>query len=226
MVASEPHKPQTRQRPSPEKPARAAAEGVRLSTLRDLRPAIQECRRCDLWRDATQGIPGEGPSSAHLMLVGEQPGDMEDLEGHPFVGPAGQLLNRALDAAGIPRTEAYVTNAVKHFKHEPRGKRRLHKTPDAGEVRACRWWLDQERELLKPKLIVALGGTAALAVFGKAMPIMKSRGRPISLPGGGRGLITVHPSYLLRIPDETAKADAWRGFVGDLRVARELLSEA
>jgi DNA polymerase len=226
MVASEPTRPQSRQRPSPEKTPQPAAEGVRLSALRDLRPAIQECRRCDLWRDATQGVPGEGPSSAHLMFVGEQPGDMEDLEGRPFVGPAGQLLSRALEAAGIPRTQAYVTNAVKHFKHEPRGKRRLHKTPDAGEVRACRWWLDQERALLKPKLIVALGGTAALAVFGKPMPIMKSRGRPLPLDAGGQGLITVHPSYLLRVPDEAAKAAAWRDFVSDLRVARELLTTA
>jgi DNA polymerase len=160
------------------------------------------------------------------MLVGEQPGDMEDIEGRPFVGPAGQLLSRALEAAGIPRAAAYVTNAVKHFKHEPRGKRRLHKTPDAGEVQACRWWLDQERALVRPRLVVALGGTAALAVFGKTMPIMKSRGRLLPLDGGGQAMITVHPSYLLRLPDEAAKASAWRDFVADLAMARDTLDAA
>lgn len=215
MVASEATRPRRQLPPPP--------DGARISNLAELKPAIEDCRRCGLWRDATQGVPGEGPASASLMLVGEQPGDMEDLEGRPFVGPAGQLLSRALEAAGIARDEAYVTNAVKHFKHEPRGKRRLHKTPDAGEVQACRWWLDQERQLLKPRLIVALGGTAALAVFGKTMPIMKSRGRPLPLAEGARGLITVHPSYLLRVPDEAAKAAAWRSFVEDLTVARELL---
>jgi uracil-DNA glycosylase len=222
MVASE---PTTRGR-RPPNPSEPASDGIRLSALADVGPAIQGCRRCDLWRRATQGVPGDGPASAPLMLVGEQPGDMEDVEGRPFVGPAGQLLSRALEAAGILRTDAYVTNAVKHFKHEPRGKRRLHKTPDAGEVQACRWWLDQERALLKPKLIVALGATAALAVFGKAMPIMKSRGRPLPLDGGARALITVHPSYLLRIPDEAAKGAAWRGFVADLALARKLVSAA
>jgi DNA polymerase len=226
MVASEPTTPQRRLPPRPAASREAPPDGAPISDLSELKPAIQGCRRCALWRDATQGVPGEGPATAPLMLVGEQPGDMEDLEGHPFVGPAGQLLSRALAAAGIARNEAYVTNAVKHFKHELRGKRRLHKTPDAGEVQACRWWLDQERELLKPRLIVALGGTAALAVFGKAMPIMKSRGRPLPLEGGGRGLITVHPSYLLRLPDEAAKAAAWRSFVEDLTTARELLSAA
>lgn len=226
MVASESTRPHRRLPPRAAAPLAPPPDGGRISNLAELRPAIQDCRRCSLWRDATQGVPGEGPASAPLMLVGEQPGDMEDLEGHPFVGPAGQLLSRAMEAAGIARNEAYVTNAVKHFKHEPRGKRRLHKTPDAGEVQACRWWLDQERDLLKPGLIVALGGTAALAVFGKAMPIMKSRGRPLPLEGGTRGLITVHPSYLLRIPDEAAKAAAWHDFVQDLTVARELLSTA
>lgn len=201
-----------------------AAESVRISTLSDVRPAIQACRRCDLWRDATQGVPGEGPDRAPLMLVGEQPGDLEDIDGRPFVGPAGQLLSRALAAAGIRRADAYVTNAVKHFKHEVRGKRRLHRTPDAGEVRACKWWLDQERAQVKPKLIVALGATAALAVFGKPMPIMKSRGRPLPLDDGCRALITVHPSYLLRVPDAAAKADVWRGFVEDLTRAHDLVS--
>jgi DNA polymerase len=197
---------------------------VVLDDIGALGPALQACRRCDLWRNATQGVPGEGPPSAPLMLVGEQPGDMEDLGGRPFVGPAGQLLARALAAAGIEREGAYVTNAVKHFKHEARGKRRLHKTPDAGEVRACRWWLDQERRLVRPRLIVALGATAAMAVFGKAMPVMKSRGRPLALDGGAQGLITVHPSFLLRVPDEAAKAREWAAFVGDLRLAHDLIA--
>ncbi|HEY2050524.1 MAG TPA: UdgX family uracil-DNA binding protein [Caulobacteraceae bacterium] len=226
MVAGEPTRPQRRISPRPAPSPQAPPEGVRISELAELRPTIQGCRRCGLWRDTTQGVAGEGPVTAPLMLVGEQPGDMEDLEGRPFVGPAGQLLSRALEAAGIVRRDAYVTNAVKHFKHELRGKRRLHKTPDAGEVQACRWWLEQERALVKPKLIVALGGTAALAVFGRAMPIMKSRGKPLALDDGGQGLITVHPSYLLRVPDEEAKATAWRGFVADLTVAHELISTA
>jgi DNA polymerase len=136
------------------------------------------------------------------------------------------LLGRALEAAGVARADAYVTNAVKHFKHEPRGRRRLHKTPDAGEVQACRWWLDQERARLRPRLTVALGGTAALAVFGKAMPIMTSRGRLLPLDGGGQGMITVHPSYLLRLPDEAARAAAWRAFVADLALARDALALA
>jgi DNA polymerase len=159
------------------------------------------------------------------MLVGEQPGDSEDLAGRPFVGPAGQLLDRALSDAGIERAKAYVTNAVKHFKHELRGKRRLHKNPDAGEISACRWWLDSERRLLRPRVIVALGGSAALGVFGRAMPVMKSRGRPMPLEDGATGLITVHPSYLLRVPDPAAKAAAYRDFVADLTQAAALLNK-
>jgi DNA polymerase len=226
MVASAPTEPRRRLPPSPVPAAPSLEDGVSLRTVAALGPALQACRRCELWRDATQGVSGEGPADAALMLVGEQPGDMEDIEGRPFVGPAGQLLGRALEAAGISRADTYVTNAVKHFKHEPRGKRRLHKTPDAGEVEACRWWLDQERALVRPGLVVALGGTAALAVFGKAMPIMKSRGRLLPLEGGGQGMITVHPSYLLRLPDEAAKASAWRAFVADLALARDALADA
>lgn len=190
-----------------------------LAALADL---VQGCRRCDLWRDATQGVAGEGPSRAALMLVGEQPGDQEDLAGKPFVGPAGQLLDRALDRAGVPRGELYVTNAVKHFKHEPRGKRRLHKTPDRGEVQACRWWLDNERGLVRPRVIVALGGTAAGAVFGKAMPILKSRGQAFQLDDQAQGVVTVHPSYLLRIPDKAAKDEGFANLVEDLRFAAKV----
>jgi DNA polymerase len=160
------------------------------------------------------------------MLVGEQPGDAEDLAGRPFVGPAGHLLDQALADAGIERSEAFVTNAVKHFKHEPRGKRRLHKTPNAGEIDACRWWLRQERALVRPRLIVALGATAARAVFGKPMPVMASRGRAFDMEDGARALITLHPSALLRMPDPRAKARAHADFVGDLREARRLAREA
>jgi uracil-DNA glycosylase len=187
-----------------------------LQAVADL---VQACRRCDLWRDATQGVAGEGPPQAAIMLVGEQPGDQEDLAGRPFVGPAGEVLNRALAEAGVPRDQLYVTNAVKHFKHEPRGKRRLHKTPDRGEVQACRWWLDNERRLVRPRVIVALGGTAAGAVFGRPMPILKSRGHTFQLEDQAQGVVTVHPSYLLRIPDRAAKEEGFRYFVEDLRLA-------
>jgi probable DNA metabolism protein len=200
----------------------AAYEGGGPGDLEELAAGVQMCRRCDLWRDATQGVPGEGPGRARLMLVGEQPGDQEDLAGRPFVGPAGQVLDRALAAAGAPRGEAYVTNAVKHFKHEPRGKRRLHKTPDSGEVTACRWWLDHERGLVRPRVIVALGSTAAQAVFGRPVPIGKSRGQALQLPDQAQGVVTYHPSYLLRLPDEDARAQAYELFVQDLKFAWSL----
>ena len=202
--------------------ARTGDEAVPAS-LRQVAEAIQGCRRCDLWRDATQGVAGEGPPEAPMMLVGEQPGDQEDLAGRPFVGPAGAVLDRALAEAGVDRTQAYVTNAVKHFKHEPRGKRRLHKTPDREEVAACRWWLDHERRLLRPRVIVAMGGTAVLSVFGKPMPIMKNRGQAFQLEDQAQGFVTVHPSFLLRIPDAAAKQAAYADFVADLRAAHALL---
>jgi DNA polymerase len=191
--------------------------------LEAIAAAVRACRRCDLWRDATQGVAGEGPATAAMMLVGEQPGDAEDLAGRPFVGPAGKVLDQALLAAGVPRSRTWVTNAVKHFKHEQRGKRRLHKTPDAGEIAVCRWWLESERRLVRPGVIVAMGGTAVLAVFGRTMPIMKSRGRAIELDGEARGVITVHPSYLLRLPDEPARRAAFTDFVADLRFATSLI---
>lgn len=184
---------------------------------------LQTCRRCDLWAHATRGVPGEGPAHAPMMLVGEQPGDQEDLQGRPFVGPAGQMLDRALKDAGVRRSEAYVTNAVKHFKNEPRGKRRLHKTPDRGEVVACRWWLEAERRLVRPRVIVAMGGTAVLSVFGKPLPIMKSRGQPIQLADQAQGFITIHPSFLLRMPEEADRQGAYEAFVGDLKSAHALL---
>ncbi|MDB5429536.1 MAG: phage polymerase-related protein [Caulobacter sp.] len=192
--------------------------------LEALAAGVHHCRRCDLWRDATQGVRGEGPDHAPLMFVGEQPGDQEDLAGRPFVGPAGQVFNKALAEAGVPRDKAYVTNAVKHFKHEPRGKRRLHKTPDRGEVQACRWWLDHERRLIRPRVVVALGATAALAVFGKTMPIGANRGHAIQLPDQSQGVITWHPSFLLRTPDPEEKAKAYAAFVDDLKFAWGLVA--
>jgi DNA polymerase len=189
------------------------------ATLEEVIAGVRVCRRCDLWRDATRGVPGEGPARAAMMLVGEQPGDQEDLAGAPFVGPAGRVLDAGLARAGVPRAETFVTNAVKHFKHELGGKRRLHKTPDAGEVRACRWWLDAERRLVRPKVVVAMGATAALGVFGKPTPVGKSRGRAFELEGGAKGVVTYHPSFLLRLPDEAAKKEAFAEFVADLKFA-------
>jgi DNA polymerase len=162
---------------------------------------------------------GEGPIDSALMFVGEQPGDQEDLAGHPFVGPAGQLFDRAMAEAGVDRSTVYVTNAVKHFKFEQRGKRRIHAKPDAGEITACRWWIEQERAIVRPKLTVALGATAARSLLGKAVTISRERSRLIDLPGGGAGWITVHPSFLLRLPDPAAKAEEYARFVEDLRTA-------
>ncbi len=156
------------------------------------------------------------------MFVGEQPGDQEDLAGRPFVGPAGQMFDRALAEAGVPRERTYVTNAVKHFKHELRGKRRLHKTPTAGEVTACRWWLDAERKLVRPRVIVALGATAALSVFGKPVPVAASRQQALPLPDQAKGVVTFHPSYLLRLPDADARDKAYAMFVEDLKFAWKL----
>jgi DNA polymerase len=181
-----------------------------------LREEAAGCRRCDLHRHATQTVFGEGPADAPLMFVGEQPGDQEDLAGRPFVGPAGQLFDKALAEAGIDRARAYVTNAVKHFKFEQRGKRRIHSKPGAGEIQACRWWIDQERAIIKPSITVALGATAARSLFGKVMTIGRSRGSPLELPDGGEAWITVHPSYLLRIEDKAAADEEYARFVEEL----------
>jgi uracil-DNA glycosylase family protein len=194
-----------------------------IKSLRQLAAAEQACTRCPLYRDTTQAVPGEGPShstsSATFMLVGEQPGDKEDLAGKPFVGPAGRMLDQALRDAGIPREEAYVTNAVKHFKHEMRGKRRLHKRPNAYEIERCKIWLDDERRLVKPAAIIALGVTAARSLTGKTVTIAKVRGKALSLADGTRLFVTVHPSSLLRIEDEADKEDAYGKFVADLKHA-------
>jgi DNA polymerase len=195
-----------------------------LTSLREVAKAEAECRRCPLYKHATQAVPGEGRSHAHLMLVGEQPGDKEDLAGKPFVGPAGQVLDRALADAGIPRDEVFVTNAVKHFKHETRGKRRLHKRPNAYEIDRCRVWLDLERAIIKPVAIVALGATAARSLFGRVVTISQMRGRQLQLADGADVFVTVHPSYLLRIRDVEDKQREYRNFVCDLRLIAKILA--
>ena len=187
-----------------------------ITSLEDLREAEAACTRCPLYRDATQVVPGEGPVGAKLMMVGEQPGDQEDLAGRPFVGPAGRVLDRAIIEAGIDRNEVFVTNAVKHFKFEPRGKRRLHKKPNAHEIERCRWWNDLERQIVRPALVVALGATAARSLLGRTVTISKLRGEVLTAHGM-RLLVTIHPSYLLRIEDEDAKAREYEHFVADLR---------
>jgi probable DNA metabolism protein len=190
-----------------------------------LRDEAMQCRRCALYKHATQTVFGEGPVDAKLVFVGEQPGDQEDLAGKPFVGPAGQVFDRALAEAGIDRARVYVSNAVKHFKFEQRGKRRIHSRPDAGEITACRWWIEQELALVKPKVTVALGATAARSLFGKTMTISRERGRPHDLPEGGEAWITVHPSYLLRLPDEAAKREEFAKFVHDLTAAAKRIRD-
>ena len=194
-----------------------------IPSLGKLAQAEADCRRCPLYRDATQAVPGEGPKHATLMLVGEQPGDKEDLAGKPFVGPAGRVLDQALADAGIARKETFVTNAVKHFKHEMRGKRRLHKRPNNYEIERCKFWLDEERRLVKPKAIIALGVTAAKSLTGKAVTVSKLRGKPLDLADGTKLFVTVHPSALLRITDHDDKRAAYRQFVADLKSAANSL---
>src|SRR5712671_579952 len=196
------------------------------SSLKTLREEASRCRACHLWKNATQAVFGEGPQHAQVMLVGEQPGDKEDLAGKPFVGPAGSMLDRALQEAGIDRSKVYVTNAVKHFKFVPRGKIRLHQKPNTLEIRACRPWYERELAAIKPALVVAMGATAAQSVFGKITPINKSRGRLIDLDERTKALVTVHPSYLLRLPDADAKAREYQRFVQDLKIAADLLRKS
>jgi DNA polymerase len=223
MVVATPRQPSDRVLKAALRHARDASyEGGVPTNLQEVDAGVQVCRRCDLWRDATQGVPGEGAAQTPLMFVGEQPGDQEDLAGRPFVGPAGKVFERALTEAGVARERTFVTNAVKHFKHEPRGKRRLHKTPERGEVLACRWWLDAERRLVRPRVIVMLGATAALAVVGKPTPVGANRGKALQLPDQAQGVVTYHPSFLLRAPDEETKAKAYAEFVDDLRLAGKL----
>ena len=189
--------------------------------LDSLREQASQCRACPLWKDATQTVFGEGPLHARIMLVGEQPGDKEDLAGRPFVGPAGQMLDRALEEAELDRRQIYITNAVKHFKFFPRGKFRLHQKPTTAEIKACRPWYERELAAINPQLVVAMGASAAQCVFGKITPINRNRGRTIDLDGDITALLTVHPSYLLRLPDETTRAREYQRFVDDLKIAAE-----
>jgi uracil-DNA glycosylase family protein len=201
---------------------------IRTATrLQQVRTAAYSCQACPLWKGATQTVFGEGPEGADAMLIGEQPGHEEDLQGHPFVGPAGRLLDKALAEAGINRQKTYVTNVVKHFKWEPRGKRRLHKKPNMAEITACRPWLDAELRLVKPKVVVCLGATAAQSLFGKSFKVTEQRGKFVPIPGSPSSPMkmaaTVHPSSILRAPDEDRRRAEYKKFVQDLkRIAKAI----
>ena len=208
----------------PKPPQKDAAELIPdRPTIAKVRAAASGCEACDLYKRGTQTVFGEGAPRAGLMLVGEQPGDAEDLSGHPFVGPAGKLLDRALENAGIDRTTVYVTNVVKHFKWEPRGKRRIHKKPNAGEIAACRPWLDTEIALVKPRAIICLGATAAQALLGRGFKVTAHRGEFIESPLAPLVLATVHPSSLLRAPDEETRRRETKLFTDDLRKVQRAL---
>ena len=194
-------------------------------TLPALKSAAAECRGCPLYLTATQTVLGEGSASARVMFVGEQPGDSEDRQGRPFVGPAGKLFDRALSEAGVAREDAYVTNAVKHFKFEQRGKARLHKKPGAGEIGACMPWLRAEIELIKPEILVLLGATAAQALFGAQFRITQQRGKPLSSELAGLVIATAHPSSVLRAPDAEARESAFRELVADLKLVAKALKK-
>ncbi|MFK0686867.1 UdgX family uracil-DNA binding protein [Mesorhizobium sp. IMUNJ 23033] len=216
------HKAKTPVRRAPR--AELAPNEDDANSIAELREAATGCRRCPLWRDATQTVFGEGPEGAEVIFVGEQPGDQEDLAGKPFVGPAGKMFDAILNDAGVDRQKIYVTNAVKHFKFEPRGKRRIHSKPNAGEVQACRWWLDREIGLIKPDVVVALGATAAQSLLGKAVPVTKMRGQVIERDDGLRVFITIHPSFILRIR-EAADKEAERGrFLQDMKQVKRLMA--
>jgi uracil-DNA glycosylase family protein len=195
----------------------------KTTSLRTLRDAAQKCRGCDLYKHATQAVLGEGRKSARMVLVGEQPGDQEDRQGEPFVGPAGALLDKALADAGVQRDEVYLTNAVKHFKWEPRGKRRIHKKPRVSEMKACRPWLEAELRAVKPAVLVCLGATAAQTVLGPQFKLMQNRGTVLPSPLGDRVVATIHPSAVLRAPDADARRAAYEMLVADLKVAKSAL---
>ena len=198
-------------------------EAAEITSLADARAAVQGCTRCPLYQHATQAVFGDGPATAEVMFLGEQPGDQEDLAGKPFVGPAGQVFDRALEKVGIDRSRVYVTNSVKHFKFEPRGKKRIHQKPNAGEIEACRFWINLEREFVRPKLIVAMGATAVQSLTGKSVSISSLRGRKLELADGANLLVTVHPSYLLRIPDREEAARELERFEADLRAVKAFI---
>jgi len=201
----------------------ASASGMAVPrSLSEAREAVQGCERCDLYKFATQAVFGEGAEHADIMFVGEQPGDQEDLQGHPFVGPAGRVFAAALEEAEIDRERVYVTNAVKHFKFAPRGKKRLHQRPNAGEIQACRFWLNLERSFVQPQVIVALGATAAQSLLGRSATISRLREAPVTFEDGTRLAVTIHPSFLLRMPDRERAAQERLRFIDDLRAARKL----
>ena len=213
----------SRVRPASADNATSAEPWVPATTsIRTLSAAAHQCRGCDLYKFATQVVFGDGPKAARVILVGEQPGDQEDRQGEPFVGPAGALLDKALIDAGIPRDQVYLTNAVKHFKWEPRGKRRIHKKPRMSEIKACRPWLEAELRAIKPKVIVCLGATAAQSVLGSAFKLMQSRGRVLPSPIGDQVVATIHPSAVLRAPDSEGRKEAYASLVADLKVVRKL----
>jgi DNA polymerase len=191
------------------------------ASLAEARRLAASCTRCPLYRNATQTVFGEGANPARLMLVGEQPGDKEDLAGKPFVGPAGAILDRALEEAGVERKEVFITNAVKHFKFQQRGKRRLHKRPDAGEIEVCRWWLRLEMRFVDPAVVVAMGATALRGVLGRPATVTRLRGRVTDLGNRGKLVATIHPSYLLRMPDREAAEEEFHRFVFDLKLAKK-----
>jgi uracil-DNA glycosylase family protein len=206
---------------------RSAAPFVpKTTSIRALKAAAHECRGCDLYKTATQVVFGAGPRTARVMLVGEQPGDQEDRQGEPFVGPAGALLDKALQKAGIPRSQVWVTNAVKHFKWEPRGKRRIHKKPRASEVKACRPWLEAELRAITPAVVVCLGATAAQSVLGPQFKLMKQRGKVLSTVLSERIVATIHPSAVLRAPDAEGRRAAYAMLVDDLKVVAKSLRSA
>lgn len=209
--------------PTPRMPA-GSDDGANADSIAKLRRAAEGCRRCPLWREATQTVFGEGPDGATVVFVGEQPGDQEDITGKPFVGPAGRVFDAVLEEAAIDRRKIYVTNAVKHFKFEPRGKRRIHSKPNAGEIQACRWWLDKELELIRPKLIVALGATAAQSLLGQAVPITRLRGQAIEQEDGLRVFLTIHPSFILRIRDSAEKQAERSRFLRDMQAVKALMA--
>lgn len=200
-------------------------ESAGASSLRALNSEAESCQRCDLYRHATQLVFGEGDARARIVLIGEQPGNEEDLKGRPFVGAAGRLLDECLKQAGIDRSQCYVTNAVKHFKFEQRGKRRLHARPNSGEVQSCAWWLGAELRLVDPDLIVAMGATAFYTLTGRTSGVTKERGHVLLTPGGTRLLVTIHPSYLLRLRDRSEADRQQRAFVSDLHKISEILGE-
>lgn len=211
--------------PTPKIGPAFALEAAKASTLAELRHEARHCTRCDLYRNATQLVFGEGPARAEVVFVGEQPGDKEDLAGRPFVGPAGKLFDLCLEEAGIDRSCCYVTNAVKHFKYQIRGKRRLHSKPNAGEIQRCAWWLGAELDLLKLSLVVALGATAVYSLLGPKSRIMKERGSVIHFPARPPVLVTVHPSYLLRVRDDADAEQKRAQFIGDLRKIRAFMRD-